>query len=441
MLRTFGTTNFRSIKEANLDLAPLTFIYGHNAAGKSSVFYALNVARNIILNTNQPVDAFFKLGFFDLGGFNQVVFRHNEANPITFTFPSKSQKVGASKFVYQISLGAGNKGSFSLTSAKPWNLSLKLDVIFPYTLSANAHQDVELEGIRYKINWNGITAQVVAEPSTDDSNRKAQEITEFINRATEDVRAVDIVPVRRGFTQIQYGPVNVTSFPIDETHVAAKLAAEPYLYHTLSTYLEELVERQFTVHAPVGSGQFRLQTIEKQTKQSVDLVNDGFGVNQLVYLLAKTLNKQAKLICVEEPEVNLHPAIVRKLPKVLYELVTREDKQLVISTHSADLVLAVLSAIADGKIKSDQVAFYLANRIDGGTTFKRETINQYGQVSGGLSSFLEGEFDMIRPFLASENKEIPPKIKRAEQTSESHSVSNTDAQEPETREDSTGATE
>mgnify|MGYP001588246715 CR=1 FL=1 len=402
MLKNFNVENFRSVKEAKLELAPITFIYGHNAAGKSSIFYALNIARNILFNSAQPPDAFFKLGFFDLGGFQQVVYRHNESLPITLNFASK---IGNNKFNYQITLN-GNRGSFALTSSK-YNLNLKIDVVFPYSLSSNTQQDIELDQVRYKINWNGITANVTPEPPNDDSNKKAQEIVEFINQIPAKIRSVDVVPIRRGFTQVQYNPVNIINFPVDEKEIAAKLAAEPYLYQTLSPYLEEIIDRQFTIHTPPGSGQIRLQTIEKKTKQPVDLVNDGFGVNQLVYLLAKTLSRQAELICIEEPEISLHPAIIRRLPKVFSELVKREDKQLIISTHSADLVLAVLSAVAENKLTSDDVAFYLASREDGITTFKREQINEYGQINGGLSSFLEGEFAVIEPFLKGQKNTLP----------------------------------
>jgi hypothetical protein len=74
--------NFRAIREQELDIAPITVLYGMNGTGKSSVLYALLTLKNIVLNPNQPVDAFFGYGFLGLGNFKAVVFDHNDREPI-----------------------------------------------------------------------------------------------------------------------------------------------------------------------------------------------------------------------------------------------------------------------------------------------------------------------------------------------------------------------
>lgn len=74
--------NFRAIRDQILEVAPITVIYGENGTGKSSVLYALLTLRNIVLNPNQPVDAFFGYSFLGLGNFKAVVFDHNDQNQI-----------------------------------------------------------------------------------------------------------------------------------------------------------------------------------------------------------------------------------------------------------------------------------------------------------------------------------------------------------------------
>ena len=74
--------NFRAIREQELDIAPITVLYGMNGTGKSSVLYALLTLKNIVLNPNQSVDAFFGYGFLGLGNFKAVVFDHNDREPI-----------------------------------------------------------------------------------------------------------------------------------------------------------------------------------------------------------------------------------------------------------------------------------------------------------------------------------------------------------------------
>ena len=40
--------NFRSIKQLDLEIAPITVLYGHNGTGKSSALYAPLTMRNIV---------------------------------------------------------------------------------------------------------------------------------------------------------------------------------------------------------------------------------------------------------------------------------------------------------------------------------------------------------------------------------------------------------
>ncbi|MGD0576727.1 MAG: AAA family ATPase, partial [Candidatus Staskawiczbacteria bacterium] len=83
MIKSINIDNFRSIEGQKIKLTPIVFLYGNNAAGKSSLFYALNVIRNIVSNPNQPLDNFFNLGFANLGGFKKVVTRHDETKTIS----------------------------------------------------------------------------------------------------------------------------------------------------------------------------------------------------------------------------------------------------------------------------------------------------------------------------------------------------------------------
>ena len=59
--------NFRSIKQLDLELAPITVLYGHNGTGKSSVLYAPLTLKNILVNPNQHIPEFFNYGFTSLG--------------------------------------------------------------------------------------------------------------------------------------------------------------------------------------------------------------------------------------------------------------------------------------------------------------------------------------------------------------------------------------
>lgn len=130
------------------------------------------------------------------------------------------------------------------------------------------------------------------------------------------------------------------------------------------------------------------------------LVNDGFGVNQVVYMLSKIHRPEAETILIEEPEVHLHPTVIRKFARVLSHLATEEEKQLIFTTHSEQFLLSLLACVKEGRLQPDQLACYHVAREKRQTTFTREPVSADGQISGGLSSFMEGELQDIKTFLS-----------------------------------------
>ena len=73
---TLQLKNFRSIREAEIDIAPLTVVYGPNGSGKSSLIYGLLTLKNFLTNPNQNLPSLFSYPGLSLGGFDEVVFNH-----------------------------------------------------------------------------------------------------------------------------------------------------------------------------------------------------------------------------------------------------------------------------------------------------------------------------------------------------------------------------
>jgi AAA15 family ATPase/GTPase len=55
MTNVLTVKNFRSIKDAEIELGIFTVLNGENNSGKSSFLYALQVMKNIVSNPNQTV--------------------------------------------------------------------------------------------------------------------------------------------------------------------------------------------------------------------------------------------------------------------------------------------------------------------------------------------------------------------------------------------------
>ena len=67
-------------------------------------------------------------------------------------------------------------------------------------------------------------------------------------------------------------------------------------------------------------------------------------------------------MCIEEPETHLHPTAIRELVKTFVNVMRNEDKRFLFTTHSEVFALAILSEVARGNLKPDDVAFYLTSK-------------------------------------------------------------------------------
>jgi hypothetical protein len=396
MIAGLRIANFRSIRNQKLKLAPITILYGHNSAGKSSILYSVAVLKNVVLNPNQQSLAFFNLGFANLGDFQKVAFDHKDENFVSFEVEVDAPD--GARINYEVSI-RGAEGKFALRANGKFKVELKLAITLPYPLNQQDSKEIELDGRSFSVTWNGVTAQVTPKEQDPESLEKAQEIARSLNSPIEAIRKIDFVPLRRGFSKPHYSPVAQTPLLLTEDEVATYLANNMYLQGKLSTYLERILGREFRIHLPPGTAMFSLYTVEKATGLTVEVINDGFGINQIIWLLAKCLRNDADTICIEEPEIHLHPTAVRTLAQTLVGMVRRESKSFIVSTHSEALVMALLSFVAQGELKPDELCCYLAKKEEKETVLEYQEVRENGQIKGGLTSFIEAELKDLKAFL------------------------------------------
>lgn len=390
--------NFRSIKKETLEITPLTIMYGSNGSGKSSFMYSLMTLKNLVLNPNQSADGFFNYQFISIGGYDQVVYSHNPKNhigiEIEFDEPIKC--------IFGVQFLSKNEGQFSYSNEKN-KVNVNLRATFPYPLNQSVSFFVEITKEpkqRVEFFWNGQTFNIKGTTSS----QIQQEVTELqsnLNSYLETIKKIQIVPVKRGFFKPSYSPVGTSSFLLSEDEIATRLAQNKYFEYDVSRYLEKVLDKELRVRAQIGTSIFSLDALERSGENSSELVNEGFGLNQLVYLLAKVLDAESEIILIEEPEIHLHPKACTKLIEVLAEIAVERKKKIVISTHSEILVSSALNLIPESKITQDQIRFYWAKKERGFTKLELQEANENGQLSGGLENFLETELEVLKEFTKS----------------------------------------
>ena len=117
--------------------------------------------------------------------------------------------------------------------------------------------------------------------------------------------------------------------------------------------------------------------IKKDKNDKTNIVDNGFGYSQLMPVLLalhtfNTTNEHTvfpfrsdfQMLCIEQPELHLHPAMQRKIGSSLADstkhiVAESQQKYILLETHSRSLIDSIGEAIASGDISSDNVAVFL----------------------------------------------------------------------------------
>jgi predicted ATPase len=382
MITEFQIKNFRSIKDQTIPVKKLNILYGQNGSGKSSVLYAPYVMRNFFVNPNQKLNSLFNLGFINLGNIENI--KGSSADSVITSIKSDIGINPGEYIKYSLSLEDDSFiGSEILYEIGNFSQLLQIDI--PFTTP----EKIEVEIYGAKFLWNGLTFESTGRLS---SARKVYPYE--LNIIYSDIKAMEMVSVRRGF----FSPIFSSEFNPDEASFALQIREALDFELKIDKYFHSIFDKNFRFVAIPGSTSFYLRTHTKSGR-ATDLVNEGFGVNQTIYMLVKLLKKNTGLALIEEPEIHLHPTAQSKLMDAFCDIVQKENKQIFLTTHSENIVSSVLRKIADGEISKDDVQFYLAKKENDETVILPQQVNDKGQLEGGLMNFMETELNNLKTIL------------------------------------------
>ncbi len=404
---TLQLKNFRSIREAEIDIAPLTVVYGPNGSGKSSLIYGLLTLKNFLTDPNRNLPSLFSYPGISLGGYDEVVLGHQEHETVSLSFAVYRSDVEMSEFYMDIAKSGGKLVLSSQGEFLEGFFDMGLDIPFPYHGNQFDYGEISVISDRGKLrkttaHWNGmnLNLELIKDEGVQET---AIEFLKWANTPMELAKETYFVPLRRGFSSPLYSVTSVTPWLETDREVASLLANNRFLGYKVSDYMEMVTDRQLHARAQIGTSSFTLDSVPRNRETPVSIVNEGFGVNQLAYMMTISLYDRAKIVLIEEPEIHLHPSMVRRLVHAMVDIVSNNDRRLVVSTHSEVFVVSLLAQIAAGKIRVDDVSFILAEKEDGKSKFTKQKAESNGQIQGGLESFIASEFEDIAAFLGLES--------------------------------------
>jgi hypothetical protein len=167
-------------------------------------------------------------------------------------------------------------------------LPLAAKVAIPYGANQAFPFPYAEKGEEYAVNWNAFASTVSSKSGTPEAQAKAAKIAEALNQPVEAIKRMDVCPHRRGFFKPSYTPSPLTATPTSEDEVATLIINDQNSPPRVSINTVEIFDRDFRTHTLPGTATVFFQTTEQRGARIPGLlVNDGFGVNQVVYMLAK----------------------------------------------------------------------------------------------------------------------------------------------------------
>lgn len=417
MLTHIRLENFKCFELLELQPRRITVLIGPNGAGKSSVLQALMFLRQS-LGLQDPL---WQGRFVNLVGFQQTLrsgARTGELRlaiggqlvldfeGIIFGYRATFSEQGLTTSEGEVTW-RGNEIHAKWQRGKPLDVtSVGFDVnhlrwVFDVTGSPGIGKPHET-----------VVARVEGPPRGQ--ARAVQVQREVLVTVPEEIQSWRFGPSVHGFLQHGY---ELAPSALDEIHpadsydnLASGIASSLGYEDDARDSVAALTARITGVPIEQGLAEGGLVTFSAngQVKRRVPIVSEGFGTNQLTWLsyqLVKT--PEGGLAGIEEPETHLHPKAIAKLGDVFVEIATKENKQLLLATHSDHLLLSLLNNVAERKLAADDLAIYYFQLEDGKVQVRRQEVTPDGLVKGGLPGFFDAALEAQRRHLDAVTKHQP----------------------------------
>ncbi|MCE2502200.1 MAG: DUF3696 domain-containing protein [Dehalococcoidia bacterium] len=153
--------------------------------------------------------------------------------------------------------------------------------------------------------------------------------------------------------------------------------------------------------------------VDGRTETSLTLADVGFGISQILPVIVEGIAGRSDVICVDQPEVHLHPKLQAEIAELM--IATRDHdhkaceihdhdcckdkdteqcdfitKQWIVETHSELLVRRIQSHIAEGTLGKDEVSVLYVEPSENGSKIKPLELDEQGEF---IEDWPEGFFD------------------------------------------------
>jgi predicted ATPase len=394
---SYGCTNYKPFKEPTvLELAPLTLIYGKNSAGKSAILRLLRLICRGVTNRSQNELA-LTVDTVSYGNtFTDLVHGRLPHGAVTFDL-----KVQNGKHTYDFTTIVQNlHGQIGeLTKSRNSTQVAKFEMRSPNSLTlAWAPSPNEYEAYQGypAVSFRGLW------PSADSTLNFSElecaiffESGRVIERLEQSI--THLGPLRRPVEKI-YPSGQATSMGFDGAGAAGILARNSKLQEKVGNWYQTYMDGWKLAIAPSGVA-FECNLIKHNS--TVNLADAGQGMQQVFPIVVQQflhhVNEMATYVdLIEQPELHLHTAAQAPLGDLFLETAALGKGQLIVETHSENLLLRVRRRIAEGANSSLVALYWIEDHPEGHSTLRRIQIDASGQLDWWREGVFSEGFEEVR---------------------------------------------
>ncbi|HYR43814.1 MAG TPA: DUF3696 domain-containing protein [Terriglobia bacterium] len=457
MLTKLRIQNFKAWKDTGeIRLAPITVFFGANSAGKTSLLQFLLMLKQTAESPDRrrvlhPGD---DRSLVELGTFEDLIFEHDPNLKLEFevawvlpkTLRFNDPLKGKSYQGDEINFSA-NLASVDDTQVVNW-LDYKLrretgDVAVSVRMARRNSKSVEYELSAEGYDLVRIQGRVWPLPSPTRFYGFPDEVpTRYQNAAFTNDLALALEQQLERLTYL--GPLRDVPNRIyawagdypehvgrnGEGTVAALLAgakrefslgykkkAHPF-QEVIARWLKQLglLDSFKARKLAAGRKQYEIRVRTKGGSGEVDLPDVGFGISQVLPVVVECFYvKRNSTVIIEQPELHLHPRVQSELADLFIEAIRTWEKgeprsiQFIVESHSEHFLQRLQRRIAEGDVKTTEVALYFCESDAHGSKLRPLEVNLYGEIVNWPDEFFGDPMqDLSKRMEAAAQKESEP---------------------------------
>jgi predicted ATPase len=371
-LVTMGCKSYKPFYcQTNINFAPLTIFFGKNNSGKTALLRLPRLLLRCLSTKNRnsfPLDVddlTFGESFHDLihkklpyGNINLSVTLKNKAN--SFALDAEIQAI-------QDALGADYQVISKLHLKNP-DFLIEWDRKKGFPPSYTGIGEIEFQGLLPKVD----------DPDTRDA------LTDWSQQAQSFEQNISHLSAHRSPISSVYERKTPRQLGLNGKGAPEWLAKHSELLDAVGDWYEKHMDG-WRFSLDITADVFRC--ILRRGNAEVNLSNAGDGMQLLLPIIVQQLSHiyisrpdPSFLDLIEEPELHLHPAAHAPLADLFLQTAKSDQGQVVIETHSENLLLRIRRRIAEG-VDPNMVALYWIEDIDdGSSSVQRIHILENGEV-------------------------------------------------------------